>query len=282
MAGTAHGAILRQAINGVRATRLLLEKSEYSEDVGRRLEFATGGMLIQAGWLAYDSGLQRLSRRLYTEAFVLGKMSGHDEITAHSLSNMSIQANALGHPKDAVRFAQTAQRHIGPWATPHVRAVFALHEARGLASLRADSACKAALATSATYFDTGPRDEDPNWIIYLNEEEFATLVGVCIMDLGKSAKANHWLEKGAGSFEKFARNRLSSTITYMCNLLLKKEVEQACAIGSVALTAIFGLSSARIVNQLQKFCVNLQLYSSTRVATDFLDSVGTRIANRHH
>src|SRR5262249_10923049 len=61
------GALLRHAINGVRATRLLLEQSEYSEDVGRRLELATGEMLIQAGWLAYDSGLQQLSRRLYAE-----------------------------------------------------------------------------------------------------------------------------------------------------------------------------------------------------------------------
>jgi transcriptional regulator with XRE-family HTH domain len=276
------GTLLRQAINGVRASRLLLEKSEYSEDVGRRLELATGEMLIQAGWLAYDSGLQQLSRRLYTEAFIMGKMSGHDEITAHSLSNMSIQANALGHPKDAVKFAKTAQQHIGPWATPHVRAVFALPEARGLANLGADSACEAALAASATYFDAGPRDEDPNWIVYLNEEEFATLTGVCLMDLGKSTVANYWLEKGADSFENFARNRSSSAITYMRNLLLEQEVEHACVIGSATLTAVFSLSSARIMNQLQRFCADLQVHSSARAATNFLDSMGARMVSRRH
>jgi hypothetical protein len=90
------GALLRQAINGVRAARVLLGKSVYSEEVGKRLEIVTGEMLIQAGWLAYGSGLQQLPRRLYAEAFVFGKVSGHDEITAHVLSNMSIQANALG------------------------------------------------------------------------------------------------------------------------------------------------------------------------------------------
>jgi hypothetical protein len=117
------GAFLRQAINGVEAARVLLEQSEYSADVGRRLEIATGEMLIKACWLAYDSGLQQLSRRLYTEAFVLGKISGHNEITAHALSNMSIQANALGYPKDAVKFAETAQCHADSWATPRMRAV---------------------------------------------------------------------------------------------------------------------------------------------------------------
>lgn len=274
------GAFLRQAINGVKAARVLLEQSEYSEDVGKRLEIATGEMLIQAGWLAYDSGLQQLSRRLYTEAFVLGKISGHNEITAHALSNMSIQANTLGYPKDAVKFAETAQRHAGPWATPRVSAVFALHEARGLASLKTGSACEAALATSTSYFDAGRQDEDPNWIGYLNEEEFATLAGVCLMDLGRTTEAGDSLEIGAGSLERFARNRSSSATFYMRDLLLRQEIEQACAIGSRILPAIFSLSSARIVNQLQKFCEDLQAYSSTRAANEFLDSVGAQMTSR--
>lgn len=274
------GALLRQAINGVRAARVLLEQSEYSEDVGKRLEIATGEMLIKAGWLAYDSGLQQFSRRLYTEAFVLGKVSGHDEITAHALSNMSIQANALGHPKDAVKFAETAQRHVGHWATPRVSAVFALHESRGLASLKAGAACEAALATSTGYFDAGPQDDDPNWIGYLNEEEFATLAGVCMMDLGRTAEAGDLLEKGAGSLERFARNRSSSATFYMRNLLLRQEIEQACAIGRMVLPAIFSLSSARIVNQLQNFCEDLQGYPSTQAASEFLDSVSAQMVSK--
>jgi transcriptional regulator with XRE-family HTH domain len=276
------GALLRQAINGVRAVRVLLKQSEYSEKVGKRLEIATGEMLIQAGWLAYDSGLQWLSRRLYTEAFVLGTVSGHDEITAHTLSNMSIQANALGYAKDAVKFAEAAQRHADSWATPRVRAVFALHEARGLASLKADSACDTALATSTSYFDEGPQDEDPNWIGYLNEEELATLAGVCLMDMGRITEAGDLLEKGAGSLERFARNRSSSATFYMRDLLLRHEIEQACAIGCMVLPAIFSLSSARIVNQLQKFCEDLQGYPSTRAANEFLDSVGTQMTSRRH
>lgn len=276
------GALLRQAINGARAVRVLLKQSEYSEEVGERLEIATGEMLIQAGWLAYDSGLQQLSRRLYAEAFVLGKVSGHDEITAHVLSNMSIQANALGYPQDAVKFAGAARRHAGSWATPRVRAIFALHEARGLASLKAGSACDTALAKSTSYFDEGPRDEDPNWIGYLNDEELATLTGVCLMDLGRIIEAEDLLEKGTGNIEIFTRNRSSSATFYMRDLLLRHEIEQACTIGRMVLTAIFSLSSARIVNQLQRFCEDLQRYPSAQVANDFLDSVGARMTSRRH
>lgn len=195
---------------------------------------------------------------------------------------MSIQANTLGRPKDAVKFAETAQRHAGSWATARVRAVFALHEARGLASLKAGSACDAALATSTGYFDAGPQDRDPNWIGYLNEEEFATLAGVCLMDLGRAKEAGDLLEKGAGRFEHFARNRSSSATFYMRDLLLTQEVEQACAVGSMVLPAIFSLSSARIVNQLQRFCEDLQGYSSTQVADEFLDSVGAQMKSRQH
>jgi transcriptional regulator with XRE-family HTH domain len=276
------GVLLRQAINGVRAVRVLLKQSEYSEEVGKRLEIATGEMLIQAGWLAYDSGLQQLSRRFYTEAFVLGKVSGHDEITAHALSNMSIQANALGYPHDAVKFAETAQRHAGSWATPRVRAVFALHEARGLASLKAGSACETALVRSTSYFDEGPQEEDPHWIGYLNEEELATLAGVCLMDLGRIIEAGDLLEKGTGNLERFTRNRSSSATFYIRDLLLRHEIEQACTIGSTILPAIFSMSSARIVNQLQKLCEDLQRYPSIRAANEFLDSVGAQMINRRH
>jgi transcriptional regulator with XRE-family HTH domain len=273
------GAFLRQAINGVRAARALLEHSEYSEEVGTRLEIATGEMLIQAGWLAYDSGLQQLSRRLYTEAFVLGKVSRHDEITAHALSNMSIQANALGHPKDAVKFAKAAQCHVGPWATPRVCAVFTLHEARGLASLKASPACDAALAMSTSYFDAGPQDEDPNWIGYLNEEELASLTGVCLMDLGRIAEADELLQRGIGNLEKFTRDRSSSAISYMRGRLLGREIEQACTIGNMALPAILRLSSARVVNQFQRFREDLQEYSSMPIVDEFLGSVRAQMTD---
>jgi hypothetical protein len=157
---------------------------------------------------------------------------------------------------------------------------FSLHEAQGLASLKAGAACEAALATSTSYFDAGPWDEDPNWIGYLNEEEFATLTGVCLMDLGRTADAGDSLKKGSGSLERFARNRSSSATFYMRNLLLRQEVEQACAIGSMVLSTIFSLSSVRIVNQLQKLCEDLQGYSSARAANEFLDSVGAQMTSR--
>lgn len=277
------GALLRQAINGVKVTRIMLEKSEYSEEVGKRLEITTGEMLIQAGWLAYDSGLQQLARRLYAEAFLLGKVSENNGITAHTLSNMSIQANALGNPKDAVRFAQAAQRHANSWATPRVHAVFAMHEARGLASLKAASSCETALATSTSYFDSaGSQDDDPNWIGYLNEEELATLTGVCLMDLGRATEACGFLEMGAGNFEHFARNRSSSATFYMRDLLLRHELERACAVGGMALPAILTLSSARIMNQFQRFCEDLQGYSRAPVVSDFLSSVEAHMTNNRH
>ena len=274
------GALLPHALNGVRAARILLDRSEYGEEVGKRLESATGEMLIKAGWLAYDSGLQQLARHLYAEAFVLGKVSGHNEVTAHALSNMSVQASALGRPKDAVRFAEAAQLHAGSWATPRVRTIFALRQARGLASLGADSACDAARAESASHFEEGPRDDDPNWIGYLNEEEFATKTGVCLMDLGRVTAADDLLEKGAGNLEHFTRNRSESTILYMRGLLLRREVGQACAIGSRVLPVIFSLSSPRIVNELQKFCEGLREYPSSRAANEFLDSVRAHLTSR--
>jgi hypothetical protein len=255
---------------------------EYSDEVGERLERATGEMLIEAGWVAYDSGRQQLARHLWTEAFVLGKVSGHNEIAAHALSTMSHQANDLGYPKDAVKFAEAAQRHAGSWATPRVRAVFALRQARGLASLGADSACEVALAASTSYFDASPQDDDPYWIGCLNEEEFAAHTDVCLMDLGRVAAAGELLEKGAGSLECFARNRSESTIYHMRGLLLRREVDQACAVGSMALPVMFGLSSARIVNELQKFCEDLRGYPRTAAANEFLDTVAAHMTSKHH
>jgi hypothetical protein len=276
------GAVLPQALNAVRAARILLRQSEYSEEVGERLERATGELMIEAGWVAFDCGRQPLARRLYTEAFVLGTVSGHDEIAAHALSTMSHQANDLGYSKDAVRFAEAAQRHAGSWATPRVRAVFALRQARGLANLEAGSACEAALAASTSYFGAGPQDDDPTWIGFLNEEGFATGAGTCLMDLGRIAAAGELLEKGVGNLECFARNRSESTIRYMRLLLLKREVNQACTVGNMVLPTIFSLSSARVVNELQKFCEDLRGYPSTQAASEFPDTVAAHMTRKRH
>ena len=248
--------------------------------MGKRLESATGELLIQAGWVAYDSGLQQLSRRLYTEAFLLAKVSGRDEVAAHALSNMSLQANALGYPKDAVRFAEAAQHHADSWATPRVRVLFSLRQGRGLASLGADSACDTALGAATSYFDAGPREDDPNWIGHLNEEGFAAHAGACLMDLGRVTAAGDVLEKSAGSLENSARNRSGSTIRYKLTLLLSREVDKACAVGIRVLPVIFSLSSTLIVNELQEFCEDLRGYPSTRAANEFLDSVRAHMTSR--
>jgi hypothetical protein len=272
------GSLLRLAVNGVRAARLLLERARYSQEVGTRLEVATGEMLIQAGWLAYDAALQPLARRLYAEAVVMAKMAGHWRLAAHAFSNMSIQANALGHPHDAVRFAEAAEQHAAGWATPRVRAIFAMHRARGLASLGADAPCQQALAVSTSSFDAGTREGDPSWIGYLNEEELAGLTGVCLMDLGRTAAADPGLARSTGTFEPFARNRSSAATYYMRNLLRRGEVDHSCTVGSNLIPGVFQLSSARTLNQLQRFCDELQPHSHQPAARAFLEAAAVPAA----
>jgi hypothetical protein len=134
-----------------------------------------------------------------------------------------------------------------------------------------------ALATSTSYFDEGTQDEDPNWIGYLNEE-LATLSGVCLMDLGRITEAGDLLEKGAGTSNvsrEIVRHPPFSTYA----ICFSGTRSNRRAIGSMVLPAIFSLSSARIVNQLQKFCEDLQRYPSTQAANDFLDRVGIQMTN---
>jgi transcriptional regulator with XRE-family HTH domain len=274
------GALLRQAINGVKATRLILQHGEYAESTGRRLENVVGEMLIQAGWLAYDSGLQALARHLYGEAMILSQMSGCTEIAAHAFSNMSIQANALGQPKDAVRLAEAAQRKTSSRATPRVASIFAMHAARGLASLGESAACHRALAVSMKAYEVGPSDHDPTWIGYLNEPELASLTGVCLMDLGQNRIAERHFEKSVQDLNHFARNRFSSATFCMRNLLASGEAEHACEVGETLLPEIFDFTSARVVNQLQGFCTDLRSRSDSPAGKNFLETVGARPGGR--
>lgn len=271
------GALVRQAINGVKATRLLLEHGSYRDTVRSRLEGITGEMLIQSGWLAYDAGLQLLARRLYSEAMVLAQVTGRQDLAAHALSNMSIQANALGRGRDAVRFAESAQQQADGWATPRVRAIFAMHEARGWATLGAATECERALAASTAHFDTGAQEDDPAWIGYLNEAELATLSGVCRMDLGHHEKADAALGSSISDLELFARNRLSSATFYMRNLMAKGEIERACMIGDSLTPEIFHLSSVRILNQFQRVCDRMGLEARRPAIGEFLARVAHRI-----
>lgn len=273
------GALLRQAINGVKATRLLLEHGRCRDVVQSRLESATGEMLILSGWLAYDAGHQRLARQLYSEAMVLAQVTGRQSLAAHALSNMSIQANALGRGRDAVRFAEAAQQQSTSWATPRVRSIFAMHAARGWATLGAATECGRALATSAAQFDAGARDTDPAWIGYLNEPELASLSGVCHLDLGRHDDADANLRASVGDFEVFTRNRLSSATFYMRNLVAKGEVDHACRVGESLTPGIFRLSSIRILNQFQRVCDQLGSQARHPAVRDFLSRVAHRTQN---
>jgi hypothetical protein len=102
------------------------------------------------------------------------------------------------------------------------------------------------------------------------------------MDLGRIAAAGELLEKGVGNLECFARNRSESTIRYMRLLLLKREVNQACTVGNMVLPTIFSLSSARVVNELQKFCEDLRGYPSAQAASEFLDTVAAHMTRKRH
>ncbi|WP_037706847.1 hypothetical protein [Streptomyces griseus] len=89
--------------------------------VRRRLLTATGELAYLCGFMHFDDDLQGLAQRYYLVALRLAAENGSRPDHAVALRALSVQADALGHRREAVRLAESAAAHV---AGPHLRRAF--------------------------------------------------------------------------------------------------------------------------------------------------------------
>ncbi|MCX4750124.1 hypothetical protein OG455_32195 [Kitasatospora sp. NBC_01287] len=76
-----------------------------------------------------------------------------------------------------------------PVNSPSLKAMLLTRQARGHAKLGEREACLRALGAAAEFAATGPSEEDPGWLYWINSGEIAGQAGSCHLDLGEPRDA---------------------------------------------------------------------------------------------
>ncbi|MFI8515790.1 hypothetical protein ACIGHB_32150 [Streptomyces sp. NPDC085460] len=176
----------------------VIDHGVYTEEIGRRLHAIAGQLTTSVAWFCYDADEQTEARVYFSEALNAAMLTGDHPLATRTLSNMSRQCIDLNKPREAVRFAKTAEQYAKKWgAPPRVSALLHIRAAQGYASAGDELSASVSVKRAWSSFDQGPTDRDPEWTTFLNEAELTCLEGMARADLGQHKRAIRLLDRSA-------------------------------------------------------------------------------------
>jgi hypothetical protein len=230
---------------------LPLLKGRRGEAVGEALLGAVAQATLLAAWMTYDACQHGLAQRYFLQALRFAQESGDRRLAGSVLSAMSHQATFLGHAAQAAALARAALLGVSGVATPTLLAQFHATEARALARAGDRTGCERALAASESALDRRAGDDEPEWITYFDESEYAAEAGHCLRDLGRASQAVAHASAAVTGTQ--ARSDFFATMVLADAHLRAGDAEEACGVAAAALDASDHLMSARCVSYLGEF-----------------------------
>ena len=122
-------------------------------------------------------------------------------LAGNIISTFSYQIANTGNPNEAAVLARTAYQGGEREATPISRAL--LLERVAWASARSGDlrSCERALGLVEENYSSGPRDNDPDWVYWLNREEIDVMAGRCYTELHKPGKGESLLDNAIKHYD---------------------------------------------------------------------------------
>ncbi|MER6477704.1 hypothetical protein [Streptomyces filamentosus] len=187
----------------------VIDHGVYTEEIGQELHAIAGQLTTSLGWFCYDADQQTEARVYFSEALNAAMLTGDHPLATRTLSNMSRQCIDLRKPREAVRYARTAEQYAAKWgAPPRVHALLHIRAAQGYASAGDEMNTSLSVKRAWKSFDQGATAWDPEWTGFLNEAELTCLEGMARADLGQHKRAVRLLDRSASlQAVEHSRNR---------------------------------------------------------------------------
>jgi transcriptional regulator with XRE-family HTH domain len=266
------------AVSLFQRIQAMLNHSIYDEPTGVRLHALTGRLAEHAGWLSFDAGLQDHARYYLTEAMTAARLTDDEELEVLVLGSMSAQSAQVGRHREAVALAARAQESPVARRTPSVYAMAAFREARAHALARdAVAASKAMLRAEKAFYRAGNR---PGWVAYLDEAELAAKLAFCWLALGAADKAVPLFAQALDAQQAdYQRNRALYSAYLAKAHLAGGDVEQASAVGLVALDNAEQVTSARVGKEMTSLRQQLARHRELPAAREYVEQYESRLAH---
>jgi hypothetical protein len=258
---------------------LKLEQGHYTEEIGEQLQQAIGRAEMCAGWLAFDAGQHEIARSSFNEALSLARQAGNPVIETHALCNLAFQSNFLGMPRQALRFADAADR-ISAGAVPRVRVVLGMRRATSYALMGDRSASDRAIGEARTFLDREADKPTVEWCAFVTPAEVDGVDGTRLLHLGR-AKEDEALMRSAESVlgssisahaPGFARNRALYRVRLASGQMALGSVSQAAISAVGALDELNDeLSSSVVTAELAEVAESMLPHRRVSEVDHFLD-----------
>ncbi|MGH3624548.1 MAG: hypothetical protein ACRDQ5_22635, partial [Sciscionella sp.] len=208
----------------------LADNAVYTDAAGQRLFSLLTEAARICGWLHFDAGQHAAAQSYYVTALRASATANDTTTGANVLQCMSLQATLTGHPKDAVSLIEAAEQRTRYAATPRLRALFASRKAQAHAKVRDAASCGRALNEAERYLDTAASGTDePDWIYFFDEAQFAAQVASRWVDLHQPTRARPLIDNALRDMDScYVRDRAFYYARSAQAYVHAAELEPAC------------------------------------------------------
>ncbi|MGN2638999.1 tetratricopeptide repeat protein [Nocardia takedensis] len=236
----------------LRQTITLIEHSNYTDTIGRRLHSNAAELLRLAGWLSFDSGHHPRAQRYWQAALRAAHTAGDRALAANTIGFMSCQAKDIGAPTEAVTLAESARAGY-PGASPRVSAILNLRAAEAYATSGATDQCRRAIDNAFTSLDS-PTTTAPDWSYWLDHGHAHGQAGYCYLRLGRFSDARRHLRHALRLQDRSATREGALRYTLLATTYTRQndpDIDQAVSLAERAVDTLAGdVDSHRCVGHL--------------------------------
>jgi tetratricopeptide (TPR) repeat protein len=136
--------------------------------------------------------------------------------------------------------------------------------------------CERILGQVEDAFSGGPRDDDPDWLYWLNNDEIDVMAGRCYTELRQPAKAEPLLSAALARYDQTHARENSLYLSWLAEDYVQLgEIDRAAEIAARVAALAARTSSARTDTRLRYLAGQLAPYKGTASVADFFDAYQT-------
>jgi hypothetical protein len=207
------------------------------------------------------------------------RAAGDEPLAANVLSTYSYQIANTGNPNDAVVLARTAYQGGKRNATPITRTLLLERVAWASAKSNDLRSCEHALGEVEEIFSAGPRDNDPDWVYWLNQEEVNVMAGRCYTELRKPDRAVTLLTDAIGNYDQSLIRENALYLSWLAEDFVQlNDLDQASDLGIRIAQLVSRTNSARARDRLDHVAALLTPNQASAPVKEFLDAYSSVVA----
>ena len=259
--------------NELTTTIKLLNDGALTEEQARRLLTIIGELAQLGAWVAADAGLLDSAARYVRGGVMAARAACNAPLAGNIISTFSYQIANTGNPNEAAVLARTAYQGGEREATPISRAL--LLERVAWASARSGDlrSCERALGLVEENYSSGPRDNDPDWVYWLNREEIDVMAGRCYTELHKPGKGESLLDNAIKHYDHTLIRENTLYLSWLAEDYVQLgEIDHAANIAVQIASLATHTNSVRTDTRLRYIAKLLAPYRAVTAVKDFFDT----------